>query len=149
MTILVYRSGIMASDSGCSLNGASHSWTKKLERASDGTLFGIAGDASEGSVFLEWVREGCHGEPPKAEALPEGRSSFCVLKAESNGNLGLITARGFEPYDGAPYMAYGSALETAFGALYMGATAEQAVAAAIEHGSGAWGAIRTISHRGY
>lgn len=145
MTTIAYRDGVMAADSGAWHNSASHAWANKLARGPDGTLFGCAGSAAEAEAFLCWVRAGYEGDMPKPRAKDED-SSFIVLRVPVGGPVELLTAFGTERYD-APYFAIGSGAETALGALFVGASAERAIEAAKEHASGAFGEVRTISHR--
>lgn len=147
MTTIAYRNGIMAADSGNWYGSAVHPWTRKVARGPDGTLYGASGNAAECASFMAWVDGGCLGDRPKAKEVgadDEARSSFSVLVASPDGCLSLVTARGAELYPGAPYMAIGAGAETAFGALYMGATAEQAVEATIMHGNGAVGPVQSV-----
>ncbi len=145
MTTIAYRDGVMAADSGAWLGGAATPWAYKLAIGPDGTLYGIAGNAAEGERFLQWVRDGCQGDQPKAEPLPEQFSSFIVLAAPVTGPLRVITARGDEVYH-APYFAIGAGAVAALGAMFAGGDAEVAVLAAICHANGANGSVRTIQH---
>ena len=148
MTTIAYRAGIMAADSGSWAGDASHGWAQKLAKGPDGTLYGVAGNAAQCEGFLQWVNEGCHGPYPQAdrEGTDGKDSSFIVLAVTPGGLIRMITARGEERYQGAPYYAIGAAAPVAFGALFAGATAEQALEAAKEHGYGAFGRIRTLDH---
>ncbi|MDQ0135698.1 ATP-dependent HslUV protease subunit HslV [Neorhizobium galegae] len=145
MTTIAYRDGIMAADSGAWIGGAATPWAYKLAIGPDGTLYGVAGNAAEAERFLQWVRDGCHGEHPKAEPLPEQYSSYIVLAAPVVGPIRVITARGDEVYH-APYFAIGAGSVAALGAMFANADAETAIQAAICHASGACGTIRTIQH---
>lgn len=141
----------MAADSGSWYGSAVHPWTRKVARGPDGSLYGAAGNAAECAAFMGWVDGGCLDAPPKAREIgpdDEARSSFTVLVAAPDGPLLLLTARGSEVYPGAPYMAIGAGAETAFGALYMGATAEQAIEATIMHGNGAVGPVQSVGRVG-
>lgn len=145
MTVIAYRDGVMASDTGCWIGDASHGWADKLARASDGTLYGVAGSAAQGEGFLEWVRAGSPGKSPKPDAVGERDSSFIVLIALPDGTIEVLTAYGRERFRGAPYFSIGAASSVAFGALHAGATAVGAIEAALAHGSNAHGSVRSIS----
>ena len=146
MTTLAYRDGIMAADSGSWMGDASHGWADKLAKGPDGTLYGVAGNAPEALGFLEWVRAGADPNTmPKAEALPDDGNSFIVLAVSRGGPVRIIAARGVETYN-APYFAIGGGSATAFGALWAGASAADAIEATKEHGSSAHGRVLTISH---
>lgn len=147
MTTIAYRDGVMAADSGSWQGGASHPWANKLAKGADGVLYGVCGNAPEAMGFLAWVEGGYRGEQPKPEPLPDGGNAYLVLAVAPGGPIRIIGARGEESYD-APYFALGAGAPTAFGAFYAGATAQIAIDAAKEHGEGAFGAVRTISHEG-
>ncbi|WP_426314533.1 hypothetical protein ACN9MF_28345 [Methylobacterium fujisawaense] len=148
MTTIAYRDGVMAADSGSWMGDACHRWARKLARGPDGTLYGTAGHAAECEAFLAWVRAGCAGSAPRAREEDDGRgSSFVVLVAPPEGGVRIRTARGDEVYPEAAYFAVGAGKEVCFGALFMGATAEQALHAAMEHGCSAIGSVCTIIRR--
>ncbi|MCP1550708.1 MULTISPECIES: hypothetical protein [Methylorubrum] len=144
MTVIAYRNGTMAADSGAWYGEASHGWARKLARGADGALYGCAGSAAESEAFLRWVDEGEQGDMPGPRSKGDDDSSFIVLRVRPGGPVELVTAHGVESYD-APYFAIGAAAVTAFGALFMGATAAQAIQAALAHGPNAFGEVRTIS----
>jgi ATP-dependent HslUV protease subunit HslV len=148
MTTIAYKNGVMAADSGSWMGDASHGWAEKLAKGPDGTLYGVAGGAPEAMGFLDWVRAGADAETmPRAEALPDGGSTFIVLAVSPNGPVRIFCAKGIETYQ-APYFAIGAGSATAFGALWAGASAADAIEATKEHGSGAHGRVLTISHEG-
>lgn len=145
MTVVVYRDGVMAADTGCWLGDAAHGWAEKVARAPDGRLFGCAGNAAQSEGFLEWVRAGAKGDAPLPDRVGERDSSFIVLVAHPNGMIEVKTAYGDERYRKTPYFAIGAGAPTAFGALWAGADAVGAVRAAIEHGSNAMGSVLKVS----
>lgn len=143
MTTIAYRDGMMAADSGCWIGSAHHTWTRKVALAPDGSLWGATGNAAECAALIRWAETG-EGEMPSPRQVSEGNSSFHALTVSPLGGVRLLTAHGFEEMPGAPYFAIGAGGEAAFGALYMGATAEQAVAAAIAHASGASAPVQVV-----
>lgn len=149
MTTIAYRDGIMAADSGCYTGGAEHCWTRKIAVGKSGTLYGVTGGAAESEGFLAWVDA---GEDQSSRPMPrqigpsdEYRTSFGVLMVTPDGDISFLTAQGPERYPGAPYMAVGAGAEVAFGALFAGASAEIAVAAAAAHSGGARLPVRTVT----
>lgn len=145
MTTIAYRNGIMAADSGSRAGDAKQNWARKLAKGTDGTLYGACGNAAQCETFLGWVDDGCVGDPPAADKEPEGHSSFLILVAPIHGRLQLITAYGVEKYK-APYFALGYDSGVAYGAMFTGANAPDAIAAAIEHGVGSSGPLAMIRH---
>lgn len=138
MTTIAYRDGIMAADGGAWIGDAAVSGgVRKVAKGSDGRLHAVCGNVAEACGYLRWVDAGCQGEPPKPRDLNhhnDDRSSFCAIIAEKGKPILVMTAHGFEEYD-LPYFAFGSGKEVAFGALFVGASALQALEAAAEHGS--------------
>lgn len=147
MTTIAYRDGIMAADSGSWMGDATFPWARKLARGSDGTLYGVAGDAASCQSFLEWVDGGCNGPRPEAVKVEEDRSSYIVLVAPKSGRLRILTATGAEVYD-APYFAIGGGNVGALCAMHAGADAIGAVEAAIMHAPSALGPVQSISFEG-
>lgn len=149
MTLIAYRDGIMSADTGVWFGDACMPWAEKLARAPDGmTLYGVAGDAAQGHTFLRWVDEGCQGEPPKPD-WEKDRSSFTAMFVSKHapGLVNIYGARGIEQYE-APYFAIGAGSEGALCAMLLGATAAQAIEAALVHCSGVAGTVKSISFFG-
>lgn len=141
MTTVVYRNGMMAADTGSSYGDSKISGVRKIARAPDGSLYGICGNASLGREFLEWVRKGCEGDHPAIPLDQEGNNEMVALHVDASGGMYLITHYGREDMTGFPYMAIGADATVAFGALFQGATADEAVMAAIEHGKWTFGSV--------
>jgi hypothetical protein len=66
-----------------------------------------------------------------------------ALVAEPSGPVMIYTARGVEKYD-MPYFALGAGNVGALCAMHVGASAEQAIAACVEHANGASGHVQVI-----
>lgn len=143
MTTIAYRAGVMASDSGVWIDDACVEWAEKVAKGPDGTLYGVSGNAAQCSAYIAWVGGGCYGEEPRATFMKDDRSSFIVLVAPADGPLRLRTAYGDEVYS-APYFAIGAGSVAALGAMFAGATAEQAIEAAKAHASGAFGPVQSV-----
>lgn len=144
MTTIAYRDGVMAADSGSWTGGTVHRWASKLAVGPDGTLYGACGDAAECNAYLKWVNGGCCGESPKPRHLAD-RASFTVLIAPRGAPIRLLVASGEEIFD-APYMAIGGGSDAAMGALFVGASAQHAIQAAIEHTDYAHGDVNIVCH---
>lgn len=143
MTTIAYRAGVMAADTGVWTGEACHTVARKLARGPDGTLYGCCGNGAEVNAFLKWVDGGCQGDAPKPREEKDGTSSsFLVMKVPRGGPIQIVGAHGEEEYE-ADYYSIGGGNATAFGALYVGASAEQAIRATIVHGSSAIGDVKT------
>lgn len=150
MTIIAYKSGIIACDSIITANSTKWGNIKKITKNSMGWLAGAAGDASFVSEFLDWVN-----------AIPEigannkiSLSLFGKYKTKDNEAILIL------PYDSGDkkekillfetnypveitdsYTAIGSGVDCALGAMYCNASAIKAVESAIEHCSTCDGTI--------
>ena len=150
LTVIAYRDGIMAADSGSFSGCCVFPYARKLARGPDGTLYGIAGRLSEASFFLAWVDGGCVGEAPKARIVDDvaGTSSFRVVRVRRGSGPEYVDAYGVQPFLDAPYLAEGAGEDFALGAFHAGASAIQAVEAAIAHCQHVAGPVRSIRHEG-
>jgi hypothetical protein len=138
MTVIVYRDGVMASDTmGSRANIKAYGFVK-MAVGVDGAVHGGSGDWCKISKYMDWVRGGYVGECPAPEANDEGSCDFHVLIADAGG-CSVLTHKGREP--SPEYAATGSGLEIAYGALFMGASAADAVRAAIHHADGCGGEV--------
>lgn len=144
MTTIAFRAGIMAADSGAWMGDAHSSWARKIAVGPDGTLYGAAGNAAECFGFLAWVAAGAEGTAPAPRQQGENGSSFIVLAARPGQHIELITAYGIEAYLDAPYFAIGSGAVGALCAMKVGASACEAINAAIAHADGASGPVRYV-----
>lgn len=135
MTVIVYRDGVLASDSQVSLGDTYVGSCEKIKKTKDGWLAGASGRISSISVFLEWAEE---------------RNNEIELK-DFNGFLISPEGEVFLVDDDvvlfkvkAPFHAEGAGHEIALGALYMGATAIEAVQAAIKYHNECGGEIQVV-----
>lgn len=147
MSTIAYRDGVMASDSGAWIDDIAITSVRKIGRAQDGTLFGVCGNGPECQAFLQWVRSGGIGMGyPVPIPVDNNRSSFCILRVRRDGLICLITARGVEEFPHLKYLAVGAGSSVAMGALWYGASARDAIAAAIEHASNTRGPVDFLTH---
>lgn len=124
MTTIVYRDGVMASDSRA-YSGDKHPIGEKLKirRLKDGTLIGASStEPGTGEKVLDWYEAG----------RPEGfeLTEFTFLAAHPNGEVYYAT--GGPNLTGpltAEFFTIGSGEQYAHGACLMGATAVEAVRA--------------------
>ncbi len=130
MTTIAYRDGIMAADSRAySGDKTPIGFKAKIHRLADGTLFGVSTTSVGGDQILRrWIEAGCPvvaGDALKPE-------SFMALMVKPDGTVWY--ANNNLEWSGpllAEFWAIGSGEHFALGALAHGASAEEAVAAAI------------------
>lgn len=129
--------GVMCSDSHWIMADESGS-LRKVWRIR-GALYGLAGDLSAIVPWIEWERG--KGEQPTLDL-----STITVLRLDESGLSTWTEADGWLPV-GHPKHAIGSGGKAARAAMYVGASCQQAVRAAIEVDAGSGGAVRTYKLR--
>lgn len=128
MTTIAYRDGMLAADTAMCQGGVMMGHLVKIHRRGDGHMVGAAGDASYNARFSKWFLEGEKGPPPEAKEGPDWLDRGVIFRRD--GSLHVFEPRGdFRCSD--EFYALGSGKEAALGAMFAGATAENAVRAAI------------------
>lgn len=141
MTIICYRDGVLASDSLFVYNGRRHGSLAKIFRASDGSIAGNAGGGQLVDAFREWFLAGAD---QATRPTPQSNDEFAALVIKPSGEVYDVGERCILTRLEAPFYAIGSGAPIAIGAMEMGATAEQAVAAAIKWQTSCGGEIQVL-----
>lgn len=151
MTTIVFRDGIIAADNQVTSEGGTRLGTRaKLLRIGDG-VFGFAGDVNAVERASTYLRAlygqsrgfaALFGHIPHRPDLPEG--SVTVIEVSRRG-VRMYGASLFPEPIAGPYFAIGSGRDFALGALAMGATAAEAVRAAIQFDVYSGGPIQALS----
>lgn len=142
MTTIAYRDGVLAADRLITVQTHRDGYITKIAKRGP-YLAAAAGALPIALRFMDWFRSG----------MPEARTPS--MGDDKDGATGHI----FMP-DGtilncdtlgwtrrkAPYYANGSGCDYCYGAFSMGATAEQAVRAALEHETASGGDITVLRH---
>lgn len=146
MTTIAYRSGILAADRLMTAHTHRDGYVTKIAKNKQ-FLASVVGTWVHGIKFLDWFNSGMPKDwPPHMGDEKDGATGtiYCpdglVLRY---GYLGW-TKRTLLPE--ARYYADGSGADYVYGAFSMGATAEQAVKAALIHETCSGGPIDTLSH---
>lgn len=119
MTIICYRDGVLAADTGVFDGDIYVGTTEKIAIAPDGTIGGAAGPLGDIRRFLSWLESGRDGEAPSSGEMTSVFITPQGLVSEDEGS-------GFFHVE-APYFATGIAHTVALGAMAAGASAEEAV----------------------
>lgn len=138
MTVWAYRDGVLASDSLMIIDRLVAGYSRKVIKSGSGWLAAGAGNATDMSQYLRWVEEG--REEDDAVKL-ENLEGFLV---SPKGKTFLVEADLHPfPIEGE-FHAGGSGSPVAIGAMEMGATAIEAVEAAIKHTTSCGGEIQVV-----
>jgi len=143
MTTIAYRDGVMAADSRAwsgSHRDIGAKW--KIRRLEDGTLLGASSSVpGGGEAAIEWY---ILGHPVVDHHLPE---TFDLLVVKRDGAALFASDK---PYLSGPlvadYFAIGTGANMALGAMFMRATAIEAVRAACHHDTCSALPIRALTH---
>ena len=143
MTAIAYRDGIMAADSvGWTANtSVKVPVCAKIRRLIDGGLVAGTGETTDIEQFHDWMR----GESEQPSVPRE--DGFNALWAKPGGTLWFCTWRLVFSQITAPFFAIGGPCEFMMGALFAGASADQAVRLAAEHTDSAGGQIQVEALR--
>jgi hypothetical protein len=125
VTTIVFRDGVLASDSLATRNP----WklpgsTSKLFRMSDGGMAGVTGDYAPSVRYVEWLNG-----PQETDEPSLGDAT--VVRIHPDQTCTVYEAGGSYVEDVSAFCAWGSGMPCALAALYMGASAAEAVAVAM------------------
>lgn len=129
MTIIVYRDGVMAADSAAWHGSVRVSYEKrKIYRLKDGSLFGCAGASATIQTVRAWADLGFSQEgKPKDEKEEDFEGLLITPEGVAKGVSHDMIVHHLAP---AAFHCVGQP-DFVYGALAMGATAEEAVRLAI------------------
>lgn len=137
MTTIAYRDGVLAADSLSTSNGLRDNVGRKIWRVGR-LLVGAAGGRGDCLRFRAWVAEGCIGPNPFVGS--EGGNGLVITP---EGQVACWGTAGPWPVT-SPFYSLGSGYQIAVGAMEMGASAEEAVRAAIVHDTCSGGPVQTL-----
>jgi hypothetical protein len=121
MTTFAYKDGVLAADSAATCSGTYQGSTQKIFASKRGGLVAVSGDMAANAAFKKWVEEKhCQGEVPDTDA------AYSAIWIKPNGEIYVIEFRAAVRLD-APFVAGGSGMDLATGAMAFGATAAEAV----------------------
>lgn len=137
MTVVAWRSGVLAADT-LAMNGLK-TRQSKLRRLSDGRIMGFAGTLVDCIEFVRWLNSDVDELP---DWLRDAEHTALVIDGDGTPH---VYQSGCGPIDiGEEYVAIGCGAHVAYGAMYMGGTAEDAVRAAIQWDGGCGGEVETM-----
>lgn len=135
MTTIAYRDGVLAADTLTTANGIRCGHHVKIHRFGR-LLTGYCGRSSNYEAFRSWVKAGAEGKFTSAEG-----NVFIVTP----DGVAIVWGDGDYPWRETGAMwALGSGEQLALGAMAAGATAEEAIHAAIAWDTGSGGPVTAI-----
>lgn len=147
MTVVAFRDKLLAADSLCVRDKTRTGKTHKIHRVEktrycgDGR-YALVGDMGEAVAIAEWWLAGGPLEGP----MPSSKSDVAgtVIWIPDHGRPLMLELGTVTPLSRAPYYAWGSGADFALGAMAAGASALQAVEAAIKHCTTCGGPVRFL-----
>jgi ATP-dependent protease HslVU (ClpYQ) peptidase subunit len=147
MTTIAFDGKTLAADSKVTMgNGALalNGEAVKLIRGKKGHLGAWCGVADiSTAVFLEWVRTGCEGDPPR----PPMDETTYILVSPNGRVLEFHHQVTFDSFHKG-FWAWGSGAELALGALAAGASAKKAIQVAAQFDTATGGTVRCVNLSG-
>jgi|OM-RGC.v1.025169732 20S proteasome, alpha and beta subunits len=137
MTTIAFRDGVLATDTLIVDGRTICGHAVKISRSPRGDIGGLAGNLSDMTAFIAWLKSGAD-----IRDLPCAKKSDGLL-IRANGSMFWVND-GVESLFSAPFAAIGSGAPIAIGAMEHGATAIEAVKAAIKHDPDTGGRVRHL-----
>lgn len=138
MTTIVYKDGVLAADTLVTEgNRKLPGQAIKAVRLPCGDLFAYCGSVADGEACL-------HALVEDEEDLPPMKHTTAILIDRKTKRPYTYEGRGGWIKQPVKWGAWGSGSDYAYGALEMGATAVQAVKAAVKYDAGSRGPVRTL-----
>lgn len=143
MTIIVYRDGVLAGDRMCSTDYDLINGYHTKIHSHRGVSWGGCGSAQDCAAFNEWVTTG-RSNANMPELDNDKDTGFIGLVIETDGTIRHYNGRLYSFPIENPFHAIGNGDMVAYGAMAMGATAEQAVEIASRFVLGCGGGIDVL-----
>lgn len=138
MTVIACRAGVIAADRLISNSNELIVGYRTKCYSINGVLFGTCGASQDVSAFKKWIEDG------RSEVKPNVDEHFLALLIEPDGRVVHYNGKLFGFSIDGDYFAIGSGDEVAMGAMWMGASAEQAVQAACALVLGCGGGVDVV-----
>ncbi|MEN3238524.1 hypothetical protein PUR29_34360 [Methylobacterium ajmalii] len=133
MTTIVYRAGLIVGDTCITQGNSRVGRVTKVVRRKDGALAGACGELGALTSFLGWAETESLKKKAKPFLFCDSGEGFI---AHPDGRIQWYGGEGTAFLD-VPHIAIGSGSLVAMGAMFMGASARDAMvaAASIDHGT--------------
>ncbi len=137
MTTIAYRDGVLAADTLSTANGLRDDYGPKVWKHK-GVLGAAAGTGAICLKFQDWVRNGMPGDCPF-----QGTDGGNGIVVAPDGQMVCWGTNGPWPVK-QPFYTLGSGYQIALGAMEMGATAVEAVVAAMKFDTSTGGEVQFV-----
>jgi ATP-dependent protease HslVU (ClpYQ) peptidase subunit len=127
VTVIAYRDGVLAGDSGWSGGGTFFSSRTKIMRLDTGVLYGGAGDCDDRELLHLLRNVGSPARLPQPHILADVIRELSGILVFPSGDVFLIETRQGVTEVHAPFISIGSGEKIAHGAMLAGASAARAV----------------------
>jgi hypothetical protein len=143
MTTIAWRDGVLAADSGMTDGGVVLvNKYPKIAQNRSGDMTGACGASGFCDKFLDWFNDGEKGDQPHPEN--DGDAAI-IVRSDDPKRLELYEKTG-KSYLEVEYYALGSGFKMAMGAMWMGASAEEAVKCGVALDAYTRGPIMVMKH---
>jgi len=113
----------------------------KMIQTSNGSIYGVVGSCRFSDALFAWARSGEEGAMP---AMRDGDNSCSMIRITRARVISLIDDGAVLPTWAMDYCAIGAGAAVALGALHAGASAPDAVRAALVHSDAARGDVQIL-----
>jgi hypothetical protein len=154
MTVVCYKDGIMAADSGLFWDNAWCGSTQKLFRLNNGLIYGAAGEGDDRrlrhllgkypdpeQVPIEDLQTFAKSETQALIVSPKKKIWFLQLSYDTNHDSHDVEVIS----ESAEFISVGMGRWIAFGAMAHGASAAEAIAVTIRYAMGTRGPVQTMA----
>lgn len=143
MTTIAYRNGVIAADSGVTTGGSQVATMLKIAKNSRGDVAGACGHAWWCQAFLSWFKDSTDTPPPVSR--DDQMSAAMIVTSRRKLRIFESIKGTIDQFDiAAPYYALGSGRCEALGAMFAGATATDAVRAAVALDESTFGRVHAL-----
>lgn len=145
MTTIAYRDGVLAADTLVTVSTHRDGYVTKIRKRGP-LLAAAAGTLAIALKFMDWFSAGLPSD--RAPDMSGGNDEKYGSSGYIFSPCGLILGFSHQGWvrKRAPFYAVGSGADYCYGAFAMGATAEQAVRAALVHETASGGEITVLRH---
>lgn len=143
MTTIAFKGGVLAADTLSTRNGNREGVVIKIAKRGS-LLAGASGCSALGKTFRDWFMTGCKGSAPyMGDPEKNWAEGFIIMPCNGLVSFGPAATWAEKGMYGG-FNAWGSGADLAIGAMISGASAEEAVRAAIVRDTNSGGEVTVL-----